>query len=276
MPAAARPVPSRTGPAWPRSCSCVAPPPCGRCSRLASSAAAASRPAGGGLPSGPRRGVRAAPGGPAGRARRGGPAGLVPGQRGLLSLRAVRGGLTGANPVDRAKPGSKLHVANEGGGMPLSLLVTAANTPDAAVFEALLEDIPRVVTPRVAGAAGQARPTRTRPTTTAAAAPTCPAGGSGSASPAVGWSRLPGWAATAGRRSARSPGCLAAGGCGCAMTAARSGSLRSRCWLAPGFATTAASMRATRLVAPAFSVPECPLRFTIRGEAILNASVPFV
>jgi transposase len=30
--------------------------------------------------------------------------------------------------------------------MPLSLLVTAANTPDAAVFEALLEDIPRVVT----------------------------------------------------------------------------------------------------------------------------------
>jgi IS5 family transposase len=31
--------------------------------------------------------------------------------------------------------------------MPLSLLVTAANTPDAAVFEALLDDIPKVRTP---------------------------------------------------------------------------------------------------------------------------------
>jgi transposase len=32
--------------------------------------------------------------------------------------------------------------------MPLSLLVTAANTPDAAVFEALLDDLPKVCTPR--------------------------------------------------------------------------------------------------------------------------------
>jgi transposase len=37
------------------------------------------------------------------------------------SLRAVRGDLTGANPVDRAKRGSKLHLAAEGGGLPLSL-----------------------------------------------------------------------------------------------------------------------------------------------------------
>jgi transposase len=49
--------------------------------------------------------------------------------------------------VDRAKRGSKLHLANEGGGMPLALLVTAANTPDAAAFEALLEDLPKVRTP---------------------------------------------------------------------------------------------------------------------------------
>jgi hypothetical protein len=53
----------------------------------------------------------------------------------------------GAIPVDRAKPGSKLHLAVEGTGMPLSLLVTAANTNDAVVFEALLDDIPRVRTP---------------------------------------------------------------------------------------------------------------------------------
>jgi transposase len=49
-----------------------------------------------------------------------------------FSLRAVRGDLTGANPVDRAKRGSKLHLANEGTRLPLSLLITGANTPDAA------------------------------------------------------------------------------------------------------------------------------------------------
>jgi transposase len=63
-----------------------------------------------------------------------------------FSLRAVRGDHTGANPVDRAKRGCKLHLAGEGTGLPLSVLVTAANTPDAAVFEALLDDIPRVCT----------------------------------------------------------------------------------------------------------------------------------
>jgi transposase len=54
---------------------------------------------------------------------------------------------TGANPVDRAKPGSKLHLAVEGGGLPLTLLVTGANTNDSTMFEALLDDIPKVRTP---------------------------------------------------------------------------------------------------------------------------------
>jgi transposase len=53
----------------------------------------------------------------------------------------------GANPVDRAKPGSKLHLAVEGGGLPLSLLVTGTNTNDSLVFEALLDDLPAVRTP---------------------------------------------------------------------------------------------------------------------------------
>jgi hypothetical protein len=64
------------------------------------------------------------------------------------SLRAARGDHTGANPVDRAKPGPTLQVAAEGTGLPLAVLVTAANTPDAAVFEAVREDIPKVRTPR--------------------------------------------------------------------------------------------------------------------------------
>ena len=53
----------------------------------------------------------------------------------------------GANPVDRAKRGSKLHLAVAGGGLPLSVLVTGANTNDSLVFEALLDDIPPVRTP---------------------------------------------------------------------------------------------------------------------------------
>jgi transposase len=52
-----------------------------------------------------------------------------------------------ANPVDRAKPGSKLHLAADNHGLPLSLLVTAANTNDVVVFEALLDYLPLVATP---------------------------------------------------------------------------------------------------------------------------------
>jgi transposase len=66
-----------------------------------------------------------------------------------FSLRAVRGDQVGANPVDRAKPGSKLHLAADSTGLPLAVLVTAANTNDAVVFEALVDDIPRVRTPAV-------------------------------------------------------------------------------------------------------------------------------
>jgi transposase len=53
----------------------------------------------------------------------------------------------GANPVDRAKQGSKLHLAVEGGGLPLSVLVTGANTNGSTMFEALLDDIPAVRAP---------------------------------------------------------------------------------------------------------------------------------
>jgi transposase len=57
------------------------------------------------------------------------------------------GDQVGANPVDRGKPGCKLHLAADGGGLPLSLLATGANTNDGLVFEALLDDIPVVRTP---------------------------------------------------------------------------------------------------------------------------------
>ena len=53
----------------------------------------------------------------------------------------------GANPVDRGKPGSKLHLVCDGGGLPLTAVVTAANVNDTTMFQALVEDIPPVRTP---------------------------------------------------------------------------------------------------------------------------------
>ena len=53
----------------------------------------------------------------------------------------------GANPVDRGKPGSKLHLVCDASGLPLTPVVTAANAGDTTMFQALLDDIPAVLTP---------------------------------------------------------------------------------------------------------------------------------
>ena len=53
----------------------------------------------------------------------------------------------GANPVDRGKPGSKLHLVCDGGGLPLTAAVTAANVNDTTLFPAVLDDVPPVRTP---------------------------------------------------------------------------------------------------------------------------------
>jgi transposase len=42
--------------------------------------------------------------------------------------RQTRGDHVGANPVDRGKPGSKLHMVCDDGGVPLSVVVTAATS----------------------------------------------------------------------------------------------------------------------------------------------------
>jgi hypothetical protein len=42
-----------------------------------------------------------------------------------------RGPLTGPNPVDRGKSGSKLHVLTDASGLPLAVAVSAANTHDS-------------------------------------------------------------------------------------------------------------------------------------------------
>ncbi len=54
------------------------------------------------------------------------------------SVRAKRGGdLTGPNPTDRAKRGTKYHVAVAGDGVPVACTATAANVNDTLVFERL-------------------------------------------------------------------------------------------------------------------------------------------
>ncbi len=50
--------------------------------------------------------------------------------------------------LDRAKAGSKLHLATDAEGLPLAMALTAASVNDALLFEALLDDLPAVRTPR--------------------------------------------------------------------------------------------------------------------------------
>jgi hypothetical protein len=58
----------------------------------------------------------------------------------------------GADPVDHGKPGSKLYLVCEGGGLPPAAVVTAANLADILMFTAVLDDVPRFVRRRGGGA----------------------------------------------------------------------------------------------------------------------------
>jgi putative transposase len=52
---------------------------------------------------------------------------------------------TGPTPTDRAKAGTKRHVLTDGSGVPIALVLTAANTPDKGALAELLDA--RVVRP---------------------------------------------------------------------------------------------------------------------------------
>ena len=61
------------------------------------------------------------------------------------SLRALAGGpKTGPNPTDRAKPGSKHHVITDAQGIPLAVILTAANVNDIEELLPLVDGIPPV------------------------------------------------------------------------------------------------------------------------------------
>jgi transposase len=49
------------------------------------------------------------------------------------------GELTGPSPVDRGKPGSKIHLLSDRTGLPLTGLISAANVHDAHLLVALLD-----------------------------------------------------------------------------------------------------------------------------------------
>lgn len=52
--------------------------------------------------------------------------------------------MTGPNPVDRGKSGSKIHVLSDRAGLPLSVAVSAANTNDSYALKPLVLAIPAV------------------------------------------------------------------------------------------------------------------------------------
>jgi Transposase DDE domain len=70
---------------------------------------------------------------------------LVPLLAGWRERAGQRGGeLTGPNPTDRGKPGTKRHVLVDANGIPLAILLSAANVHDSTVLEPVLDAVPPV------------------------------------------------------------------------------------------------------------------------------------
>ena len=86
----------------------------------------------------------AAPGGARPARRAGGDRLVLRGGRCGQRAREKRGELTGPNPVDRGKPGSKLHVLTDAAGLPLAAAVSAANTHDSLALIPLVQAIPAI------------------------------------------------------------------------------------------------------------------------------------
>jgi transposase len=64
------------------------------------------------------------------------------------SILAKRGQKTGKNPTDKGKPGSKRHLVVDRNGVPLAVVLTAANVHDCTVLEELVDAIEAIKRPR--------------------------------------------------------------------------------------------------------------------------------
>ena len=53
----------------------------------------------------------------------------------------------GKNPTDRGKAGSKRHLVSDRGGVPLAVVLTAANVHDSKVFEELIDAVEPIALP---------------------------------------------------------------------------------------------------------------------------------
>ncbi|WP_455678725.1 IS5 family transposase [Streptomyces atratus] len=61
-----------------------------------------------------------------------------------VNMRAMKGELTGPNPVDRGKKGSKIHLITERTGLPLSIGISGASLHDRQALEPLVRGIPPI------------------------------------------------------------------------------------------------------------------------------------
>ena len=136
---------SMTAPRWLASSINYTPASRGGCCPPGSWAVVARSPAGGGCVAGsaPVCGSNSTTGcwiSTAGR-----PARLVAGQPGLdQRARQTGGELTGPNPTDRGKLGSKYHLLTDRRGIPLAVGLSAANTHDLVLLEPMVDAVPPV------------------------------------------------------------------------------------------------------------------------------------
>ncbi|MEU0398751.1 IS5 family transposase [Streptomyces sp. NPDC006197] len=61
-----------------------------------------------------------------------------------VNMRALKGELTGPNPVGRGRKGSKIHLITERSGLPLSLGISGADLHDSQALEPLVRGIPPI------------------------------------------------------------------------------------------------------------------------------------
>lgn len=61
-----------------------------------------------------------------------------------VSVREKKGSLTGPSPVDRGKPGSKIHVLSDRAGLPLTVASSATNSHASLALKPLVMAIPAV------------------------------------------------------------------------------------------------------------------------------------
>jgi Transposase DDE domain len=131
--------------------------------------------------------------------------------------------LTGPNPTDRGKPGSKYHLLVDRHGVPLAVGLAAANTHDSLLLEPVVDAVPAVKGPRGRSGRPRKRPAKLhgdKGDDYRAAGGRSGGAGSPPGSPAVASSRVASWAGTGMWWSGRWRGWWAVGACRSATSAA--------------------------------------------------------